>query len=126
MPANETTGSRPAWVPDTGAPMTANEYNGAYLAQPDLWWWTTNLSTEPRGLVLSRVLAIIMQANVVVHEKAVGQLGAGPLEDMMSDELLDELKVLHPFSPALKLALSCVRIGTETARVRERLAAMLR
>ncbi|RYE61210.1 MAG: hypothetical protein EOP20_00290 [Hyphomicrobiales bacterium] len=119
-------GHKLSWLPDTEAILTADEYIGAYLDHPDTWWWTTNLSTEQRDLVLLRVLAIIGRADVFAHEKALGQLGAGPLEDMMSDQLLDELQALQPLSPALKLALSCVRVETETALVRERLAAMLR
>lgn len=105
--------SEQSWLPATEAhgeaAITVDEYITAYLNDPDTWWWTTSLSTEPREMVLLRVLAIIEKADVNVHEKALGQLGAGPLEDMMSDQLLDELQAVQPFSPALKLALSCVR-----------------
>lgn len=120
--------SQPIWLPDTAASgeavVTVDEYICAYLADPDYWWWTTSLSTEPEDMVLSRVLAIIDRADVAVHQKALGQLGAGPLEDMMSDRLLDELQAFQPFGPALKLALSCVRIEAEPASIRHRLAAM--
>lgn len=120
--------SQPIWLPDAAAfgeaAVTVDEYVRAYLGDPDNWWWTTNLSTEPREMVLLRVLAIIERADVAVHEKALGQLGAGPLEDMMSDRLLDELQAFQPFSPALKLALSCVRVEAEPASIRHRLAAM--
>ena len=37
----------------------------------------------------TRVLAIIAQAQLPDHEKALDQLGVGPLENMMSDTLLD-------------------------------------
>ena len=120
--------SEPIWLPDTAAfgeaAVTVDEYIMAYLDDPDHWWWTTSLSTEPREIVLSRVLAIIERADVAVHEKALGQLGAGPLEDMMSDWLLDKLQAFQPFSPALKFALSCVRVETEPASIRNRIAAM--
>jgi hypothetical protein len=104
--------------------VTVDEYICAYLEDIDEWWWTTSLSTEPEEMVLPRMLATIDRAGVAVHQKALGQLGAGPLEDMMSDRLLDELQAFQPFSPALKLALSCVRIEAEPASVRNRLAAM--
>ncbi|UHS62209.1 hypothetical protein HRR99_12105 [Agrobacterium vaccinii] len=67
-------------------------------------------------MVLWRVLAIIDRADVVVHQKAIGQLGAGPLEGMMSDRLLDELQAFS-FSPALKLGLSRARIEAEPASI---------
>lgn len=121
--------SEQCWLPDTEAhgeaAITVDEYIIAYLDDPDTWWWTTSLSTEPREMVLLRVLAIIEKADVNMHEKALGQLGAGPLEDMMSDQLLDELQAVQPFSPAWKLALSCVRVQTESAAIRHRLATML-
>jgi len=85
------------------------------LEDPDHWWWTTSLSTEPEAIVLSRVMAIIERADVAVHQKALGQLGVGPLEDMMSDRLLDALQAFQPFSPALLLHLPrfcCVMLGT--------------
>ncbi|WP_246828233.1 hypothetical protein [Rhizobium redzepovicii] len=47
------------------------------------------------------------------HEEALGQLGAGPLEDMMSDELLDHLQHWLPFTPAMRYALGQVRISAE-------------
>lgn len=120
---------QPPSLPDTvvlgETALTVDEYARAYLNDPRNWWWTTSLSAEPREIVLSRVLAIIERADPEVHEKALGQLGAGPLEDMMSTRLLDELQVFHPFSPALKVALSCVRIEAEPASIQNRLAAML-
>ncbi|MBX5166891.1 MULTISPECIES: hypothetical protein [unclassified Rhizobium] len=123
------TESQPFWLPDTvelGEPaVTVDEYIRAYLDDPDTWWWTTNLSTEPREIVLPRTLAIVERANVAVHQKALGLLGAGPLEDMMSDWLLDELQALQPLSPELKLALSYVRIETEPPAIQFRLKAML-
>lgn len=68
-------------------------YVRAYLSDPDAWWWSTNDYTQGESeVVLKRVLAIIAQARMPEHEKALGQLGSGPLENMMSDGLLD---ILH-------------------------------
>ncbi|WP_280950485.1 hypothetical protein [Rhizobium acidisoli] len=40
---------------------------------------------------MKRVLAIVAKAKLPEHEKALGQLGVDPLENMMSDTLLDIL-----------------------------------
>lgn len=121
--------SQPLWMPATAEPgqpaLTADEYVKAYLDDPDSWWWTTCLSNESAEMVLPRVLAVIDRADVALHQKALGQLGAGPLEDMMSDRLLDWLQVYQPFSPALRFALSCVRVQAEPASIRHRLETML-
>lgn len=119
------------WLPDTDEendrPFTARTYVESYLADPDQWWWTTDLSTQPdKEQVLQRVLAIIDGADISLHAKALGQLGAGPLENMMSHALLDRLSHLAPFSPAMKLALSSVRIEAEPAAIQERLAILMR
>ncbi|MGO8026328.1 hypothetical protein [Rhizobium leguminosarum] len=117
------------WLPDVTAvgkpPVTAEAYLEAYLADPGEWYWTTILLHDPSEIVLKRVLAIIEQAQLPRHEKALGQLGAGPLEDMMSEELLDRLQHWLPFTPAMRHALSQVRMSGEPPALQQRLKAML-
>ncbi|TBZ07576.1 hypothetical protein [Rhizobium leguminosarum] len=117
------------WLPDMTAfgkpPLTAEAYVEAYLADPGEWYWTTLLLHDPSEIVLKRVLAIIDQAQLPGHEKALGQLGAGPLEDMMSEELLDRLQHWLPFTPAMRFALSLVRMAVESPVLQQRLKAML-
>ncbi|MBY3558363.1 hypothetical protein [Rhizobium laguerreae] len=117
------------WLPDMTAfgkpPLTAEAYVEAYLADPDEWYWSTLLLHDPSEIVLKRVLAIIEQAQLPGHEKALGQLGAGPLEDLMSEELLDRLQHWLPFTPAMRHALSQVRMAVESPVLQQRLKAML-
>ncbi|MBB4443372.1 MULTISPECIES: hypothetical protein [Rhizobium] len=116
------------WLPDMTAvgkpPLTAEAYAKAYLADPGEWYWSTLLLHDPSEIVLKRVLAIIDQAQLPSHEKALGQLGAGPLEDMMSEELLDRLQHWLPFTPAMRHALSQVRMSVEPPVLQQRLKAM--
>jgi len=94
------------WLPDMMAvgepPLTAEVYIPAYLADPGEWYWSTILLHDSRESVLKRILAIVEQARLPDHEEALGQLGAGPLEDMMSEELLDHLQHWLPFTPAMR------------------------
>ncbi|MBN9984250.1 hypothetical protein HFO68_03125 [Rhizobium laguerreae] len=117
------------WLPDMTAvgrpPLTAEAYVEAYLADPGEWYWSTLLLHDPSEIVLKRVLAIIEQAQLPGHEKALGQLGAGPLEDLMSEELLDRLQHWLPFTPAMRHALSQVRMAVESPVLQQRLKAML-
>ena len=62
---------------------------------------------------LKLVMAVIHQARLPQHESALGLIGAGLLEDMMSDELLDRLESHVPFSAELKYALTMVRMEFE-------------
>ena len=116
------------WLPDMMAvgepPVTAEVYIPAYLADPGEWYWSTLLLHDPSEIVLKRVLAIIEQAQLPGHEEALGQLGAGPLEDMMSEELLDHLQNWLPFTPAMRYALSQVRMASEPPALQQRLNAM--
>ena len=118
-----------AWLPDMvglGKPSIAAEaYIQAYLADPGGWYWSTILLHDPKEMVLQRVLAIVEQAKLPDHEEALGQLGAGPLEDMMSDELLDHLQHWLPFTPAMRYALGQVRMSAEHPALQRRLEAML-
>ncbi|MBY3257447.1 hypothetical protein HFN80_02145 [Rhizobium laguerreae] len=117
------------WLPDMTAvgkpPLTAEAYVEAYLADPGEWYWSTLLLHDPSEIVLKRVLAIIEQAQLPGHEKTLGQLGAGPLEDLMSEELLDRLQHWLPFTPAMRHALSQVRMAVESPVLQQRLKAML-
>ena len=94
------------------------------LVDPAEWYWSTILLHDSKEIVLKRVLAIVEQAKLPDHEKALGQLGAGPLEDMMSDELLDNLQHWLPFKPAMHYALSQVRMSIELPVLQRRLNAM--
>ncbi|MGR9343894.1 hypothetical protein ACU8NW_04645 [Rhizobium leguminosarum] len=117
------------WLRDVTAvgkpPVTAEAYVQAYLADPGEWYWSTILLHDSRESVLKRVLAIVEQARLPDHEKALGQIGAGPLEDMMSDELLDHLQHWLPFTPAMRYALGQVRMSSEPPALQQRLKAML-
>ena len=74
---------------------------------------------------LKLVMLIVQRAQVPEHEEALGSLGAGPLEDMMSDWLLDRLQDYLPFSESLRYALSMVRMEFEPEALQQRLNAML-
>jgi len=117
------------WLPDQavldGAPMSAEIFVHAYLDDPNAWHWSTVLRNGPREAILKRTLAIIAQARLPHHEQALGQLGAGPLEDLMSAALLDDLDNWMPFSDAMRYALNCVRMNVEPATVQRRLEGML-
>ena len=121
--------SDPSWVPDMAAlgepAMTAESYIAAYLTDVDAWWWSTNLHHEPRDFALKRTLAIIARAKMPDHERALGQLGVDPLENLMSDELLDLLRAWMPFTPAMCYALGSVRMEFEPPELQHRLSAMI-
>lgn len=118
-----------SWVPDMieldKPPVSAEEFVQGYLADPKKWHSSTSLFDEPREIVLKRVLAIVAQAQLPDHEEALGQIGAGPLEDMMSDTLLDDLRPWMPFSEAMCYAFRSVRMSVEPPRLQRRLDAML-
>ncbi|OWV73807.1 hypothetical protein ATY76_29590 [Rhizobium sp. R339] len=118
-----------SWVPDMVAlelpSVTAEAYVEAYLADPSGWWWSTILLHDSRETVLKRALAIIAQARLPDHETALGQLGAGPLEDMMGNELLDALGNWTPFTAAMCHALRMVRMDAKSPALRRRLDAMI-
>ncbi len=103
---------------------TAEAYVQAYLAEPDVWWWSTILLHDPREIGLKRVLAIIAQAQLPDHERALGQLGTGPLENMMGNELLNQLQSWAPFTAPMCHALRMVRMEAEPPALQRRLDAM--
>lgn len=107
-------------------PVTAQTYVEAYLADLDKWWWSTTYSSrDERDIALKRVLAIIKRAQLPDNEVALGQLGAGPLEDMMGNELLDDLTPWMPFTAAMCYALGCVGMHNEPTTLQRRLNAMI-
>ena len=71
------------------------------------------------------VMAVIRYARLPQDKNALGMLGAGPLEDMMSDWLLDRLEPHLPFEAPLRYALSYVRMDFEPDALQERLKRML-
>ncbi len=106
-------------------PETSKIFVQAYLADPGAWHWSTDLVNDSREKVLKRALAIIAQARLPDHQRALGQLGAGPLEDLMSDTLLDDLCAWMPFGDAMRYTLNCVRMNVEPPALQRRLKAML-
>ncbi|MFJ1312163.1 hypothetical protein [Agrobacterium sp. P15N1-A] len=118
-----------SWLPDVGVyeepPASTETFVQAYLADPNAWHWSTDLLDGSRDDILRRALAIIAQARLPDHEQALGQLGAEPLEDIMSETLLDDLRAWMPFSEEMCYALKCVRMNVEPPVVQERLKEML-
>lgn len=123
----EAIASNHSWLPELEhSALTLESYVQGYLSDPDAWWWTTNdYSSEEGEVVLQRVLEIFARARLPEHEKALGQLGVGPLENMMSDDLLNILSQWMPFSDAMCHALGCVRLEGEPNSVQRRLQAMI-
>jgi hypothetical protein len=118
-----------SWLPDLidceERPETTEIFVLAYLADPGAWHWSTDLVNDSREKVLKRALAIIAEARLPDHQPALGQLGAGPLEDLMSDTLLDDLRAWMPFGDAMRYTLNCVRMNVEPPALERRLKGML-
>lgn len=109
-----------------GAPASPELYAKAYLSDPVFWWWSTNSYTvEESGIVLKRVLSLIDQAQLPGHEQALGQLGVGPLESLMSESLLDILECWVPFKEPMRYALNSVRFETQPLAVQRRLKTLM-
>lgn len=66
------------------------------------------------------VMAVIQRAHLPEDEEALGLLGAGPMEDLMGDWLLDRLKEYLPFSENLRHCLLSVRMDVEPEAVQKR------
>lgn len=66
-------------------------------------------------------MAVIQRAHLPEHEQALGLLGAGAMEDLMSDWLLDRLKEYLPFSKELRHCLLMVRMEFEPEALQQRL-----
>jgi hypothetical protein len=80
----------------------------------------------PPEIKLRRVMAILEQARLPEHDKAIRQLGVGPFEDMMSHWLLDHLEAYMPFNDTLRHALEGLYIFNEPQAVQDRLARMMK
>jgi hypothetical protein len=70
------------------------------------------------------VMSVIQRAQLPEHEEALGLLGAGPMEDLMSDWFLDRLKDYLPFSQELRHCLSSVRMEVEPEALQQRILRM--
>lgn len=118
------------WTPcvTRSVPLSDAQFGDAYLnANPETHEWACGVlltadSSEER---LDLVMSVIRRAHLPEHEEALGLLGAGAMEDMMSDWLLDRLKDYLPFSESLKYCLSMVRMEFEPDALQQRLNAML-
>jgi len=101
-------------------PMTANQFGVAYLIDNE-WGWFEIREAKNREDRLKLIMAVVQQAQLPQDERALGGLGAGPLEDMMSEWLLDQLEKHVPFDANLRLALSQIRMEFEPEHLQERL-----
>ena len=104
------------------------EFADAYLdlANTDAHDWASGvlLRVDSAEEKLNLIMSVIQRAHLPEHEEALGLLGAGPMEDLMSDWLLDRLKDYLPFSQELRCCLSMVRMEFEPPALRERLLRM--
>lgn len=85
------------------------------------WAWGVLWDAETREEKLNLVMAVIQCAHLPEDEHALGLLGAGAMEDLMSDWLLDRLKEHLPFSQELRHCLSNVRMEFEPEALQQRL-----
>jgi hypothetical protein len=116
------------WVPcvTSEVPATAAQFGDAYLSlgkahSQHVWADSALRDKFECEYRLKLVMAVIQRARVPEHNDALGLLGAGPLEDMMSDWLLDQLERYLPFDKPLQYALSNVRMDFEPEALRDRL-----
>ena len=116
-------------------PATAQQFAEAYLSyyrpqekesKENNWWAVDMLSAYDRQERLKLVLIVIDYADLSRDERALGNLGAGPLEDLMSDWLLDRLEKMIPNNLKLKYALSMVRMDFEAESLQQRLMRLLK
>ncbi len=121
-----------AWQPciEPSYPATAQQFASAYLryfqqrAEAD-WWAVDLLSVPDQAARLRLVRAVLHHAQLPADAYALGCLGAGPLEELLSDWLLDELEPEIAHSPNLRHALSTVRRESEPPHIQARLARLL-
>lgn len=118
------------WVP-----ATARQFAHAYLEydkvktkeSEDKNWWAVSMlfDTDSSEEKLKLILAIIDHADLPRDESGLGCVGAGPLEDLMSDWLLDRLEERIPNDPKLRYALSNVRMDFEEETLQHRVTELL-
>ena len=95
------------------------------LANPEAHDWAAGvLLTADRDEKLELVMSVVERAHLPEDQEALGYLGAGPMEDLMSDWLLDRLKDYLPFTHELRCCLSAVRMEFEPPALHERLLRM--
>jgi hypothetical protein len=104
------------------------QFADAYLdlANPEAHYraWKVLRSAETNEECLNLVMAVIQCAHLPDDEEALGLLGAGAMEDLMSDWLLDRLKDYLPFSQNLRHCLLMVRMEFEPDALQQRLNRM--
>ena len=95
------------------------------LANPDAHDWAAGvLLKADRDEKFEMVMSVVERAHLPEDQEALGYLGAGAMEDLMSDWLLDRLKDYLPFTHELRCCLSAVRMGFEPRALHERLLRM--
>jgi hypothetical protein len=96
------------------------------LSNPEAHYlaWKVLRSAETYEERFKLAMAVIQRAHLPEHEEALGSLGAGAMEDLMSDWLLDRLKDYLPFSHELRHCLSNVRMEFEPEALQQRLNRM--
>jgi hypothetical protein len=104
------------------------QFADAYLdlANPEArkWAYRLLLSLDTAEARFDLVMSVIQRAHLPEHEEALGLLGAGAMEDMMSDWLLNRLKDYLPFSQNLRYCLLMVRMDVEPEALQKRLIRM--
>ncbi|HWP55522.1 MAG TPA: hypothetical protein VN476_15450 [Pyrinomonadaceae bacterium] len=110
-------------------PASAAQFGDAYLKRSNVeahYWASEALrSADSSEDLLTMVMSIVKRAHLPEDEAALGAIGAGALEDMMSDWLLERLVDYLPFDERLKYSLSSVRMEFEPDALQRRLNTML-
>jgi hypothetical protein len=102
----------------------ADAYLDLANAEAHDWAWDVLFRADTSEERLNLVMSVIQRAHLPEHEEALGLLGAGAMEDLMSDWLLDRLKDYLPFSQNLRYCLSMVRMEFEPDALQQRLNRM--
>jgi len=115
-------------------PVTAHQFAVAYLEyhndktkenKDKNWWAVEMLMGNDREEKLKLLLTIIDYADLSNDSFALGCIGAGPLEDLMSHWLLDRLEARILNDLKLRYALSIVRMENEDKNLQHRVAKFL-
>jgi len=116
-------------------PTTKQHFAEAYIAyhqtqstttKSPYWWAIELLYTHVREDKLLLIGSIIEFAELPKDEPALGALGAGPLEDLMSDWLLTQLENTVQLNANMLYALSIVRMEFEDAALQKRVSKLLK